>query len=157
MKLNKIDEVWNSANSIFKLLFWFVVVQKFCYHGNVTQRLLLSLKEPTEFPKQSHSAIRHRPSLGENWSSSGQFCFKMEWTRHSKFAICSDPSFTLRARPFVFQLIKEMRMHPKNIERFHMTSRRPYWCFRTIKRRLCWCSKPILWELNAFFCSNNSA
>ena len=32
MKLNKIDEVWNSAN----LRFRFVVIQKVCYHGNVT-------------------------------------------------------------------------------------------------------------------------
>ena len=37
-----------------------------------------------------------------------------------------------------------------NIERFHMTSRRPYWCSKTIKRRPCWCSKPIRSELNSF-------
>ena len=36
MELNKIDEVWNSANSLFKCRFRFVVIQKFCYHGNVT-------------------------------------------------------------------------------------------------------------------------
>ena len=36
------------------------------------------------------------------------------------------------------------------IECFHMTSRRPYWCPKTIKRRPCWCPKPILWELNSF-------
>ena len=41
MKLNKIDEVWNSANSFSKCRFWFVVIQKFCYRGNVTYRLLL--------------------------------------------------------------------------------------------------------------------
>ena len=41
MKLNKIDEVWNSANSFSKRHFWFVVIQKFCYRGNVTYRLLL--------------------------------------------------------------------------------------------------------------------
>ena len=35
-------------------------------------------------------------------------------------------------------------------ECFHMTSRRPYWCPKTMKRRPCWCSKPILWELNSF-------
>ena len=35
-------------------------------------------------------------------------------------------------------------------ECFHMTSRRPYWCPKTIKRRPCWCSKPILWELQSF-------
>ena len=26
----KINEVWNSANSLFKWSFWFVVIQKFC-------------------------------------------------------------------------------------------------------------------------------
>ena len=35
------------------------------------------------------------------------------------------------------------------IECFHMTSRRPYWCPKTMKRRPCWCPKPILWELNS--------
>ena len=38
----------------------------------------------------------------------------------------------------------------KNIECFHMTSRRPYWCPKTMKWRPCWCPKPILWELNSF-------
>ena len=31
-----------------------------------------------------------------------------------------------------------------------MTSRRSYWCPKTMKRRPCWCPKPILWELNSF-------
>ena len=29
------DEVWNSANLLFKWIFGFVVISKFCYHGNV--------------------------------------------------------------------------------------------------------------------------
>ena len=37
-----------------------------------------------------------------------------------------------------------------SIECFHMTSRRPYWCPKTMKRQPCWCPKPILWELNCF-------
>ena len=37
-----------------------------------------------------------------------------------------------------------------SIECFHMTSRRPYWCPKTMKRQPCWCPKPILWELNSF-------
>ena len=41
----------------------------------------------------------------------------------------------------------------RTIERFHMTSRRPYRCSETIKRRPCWCSKPILWELISFLTS----
>ena len=32
---------------------------------------------------------------------------------------------------------------------FHMTSRRPYLSPKTIKRRPCWCPKPIQWELNS--------
>ena len=40
--------------------------------------------------------------------------------------------------------------HIDRIERFHMTSRRPYWCSKTMKRRPCWCTKKILWELNSF-------
>ena len=35
MKLNTIDEVWNSTNSLFKWRFWFVVIQKFRYYGNL--------------------------------------------------------------------------------------------------------------------------
>ena len=33
-------------------------------------------------------------------------------------------------------------------ERFHMTSRQPYWCSKTMKRLPCWCSKPVLCERN---------
>ena len=36
------------------------------------------------------------------------------------------------------------------IECFHMTSRQPFWCPKTMKRRPYWCPKPILWELNSF-------
>ena len=36
------------------------------------------------------------------------------------------------------------------IECFHLTSWQPYWCPETMKRRPCWCTKPILWELNSF-------
>ena len=28
-----------------------------------------------------------------------------------------------------------------SIERFHITSQRPYWCSKTRKRRPCWCTK----------------
>ena len=36
-----------------------------------------------------------------------------------------------------------------SMECFHMTSRRPYWCPKTMKRRPCWSPKPIFWELNS--------
>ena len=42
------------------------------------------------------------------------------------------------------------RESQESIECFHMTSRRPYWCPKTMKRRPCWCPKPDLWELNSF-------
>ena len=50
----------------------------------------------------------------------------------------------------------------RTIECFHMTSRRPYWCPKTMRRRPCWCPKPALWEwnssyANSFFCSNKFA
>ena len=34
MKLQKVDEVWNTANALHKWCFRFVFIQKFCYHGN---------------------------------------------------------------------------------------------------------------------------
>ena len=37
-----------------------------------------------------------------------------------------------------------------HIEGFHMTSRRPYWCPKTMKPRPCRCPKQVLWELNSF-------
>ena len=39
--------------------------------------------------------------------------------------------------------------YPK--ERFQMTSRPLYWCFKTNKRRPYWCTKPIIRELNSIF------
>ena len=38
----------------------------------------------------------------------------------------------------------------RTLECFHMTSWRPYWCPKTMKRQPCWCPQPILWELNSF-------
>ena len=37
------------------------------------------------------------------------------------------------------------------IERFHMTSLRPYWCSKTKKRRPYWCTKPSHRELKSIF------
>ena len=45
---------------------------------------------------------------------------------------------------------KKRQTNKSTIQCFHMTSRRPYWCPKTIKRSPCWCPKPILWELNSF-------
>ena len=47
---------------------------------------------------------------------------------------------------FIFFLLLSL----VSIECFHMTSRRPYWCLKTMKRRPYWCPKPILWEMNSF-------
>ena len=32
-----------------------------------------------------------------------------------------------------------------------ISSWQPYWFPKTIKRKACWCSKPILWESNSFY------
>ena len=47
-------------------------------------------------------------------------------------------------------IFAKCRINNANIECFHMTSRRPYWCPKTMKRQPCWCPKPIRWELNSF-------
>ena len=57
-------------------------------------------------------------------------------------------------KPF-YQLWSREKHHgtlecDNRIECFHMTSRRPYWCPKTMKRKPCWCPKPVLWELNSF-------
>ena len=52
-----------------------------------------------------------------------------------------------------FRMLKYFKSKWKRfwiIECFHMTSRGPYWCPKTMKRRPCWCRKPLLWELNSF-------
>ena len=33
---------------------------------------------------------------------------------------------------------------------FHMTSRSPFWCLKTMKWRPCWCPKKILWLMSIF-------
>ena len=45
---------------------------------------------------------------------------------------------------------KHICQFPGPIECFHMTSRRPYWCPKTMKQRPCWSPKAILWELSSF-------
>ena len=46
--------------------------------------------------------------------------------------------------------IPDGKLTQLSIECFHMTTRQPYWCPKTMKRQPCWCPKPILWELNSF-------
>ena len=60
-----------------------------------------------------------------------------------KITLCKYISFTFTA--FLFLSLKQT-----SIERFHVTSRQPYWCSKTRKWRPCWCMKPTLWELNSF-------
>ena len=55
-----------------------------------------------------------------------------------------------KLQKFADVCLVEDKFVPPTIERFHMTSRRPYWCSKTMKRQPCWCTKPVLWELNSF-------
>ena len=69
---------------------------------------------------------------------------------NSRFHVNDINSFALNLA--LKQRLQATRKWPieSPIERFHMTSRRPYWCSKTMKRRSCWCTKTILWELNSF-------
>ena len=67
------------------------------------------------------------------------FILNATWSQH---CITSTASW--------FRFSSENRNMMCLIECFHMTSRRPYWCPKTMKRRPCWCPKPVLWELNSF-------
>ena len=73
----KINEVWNSANALFKWSFWFVVIQKFCSHGNMMWRLFLTIEQNTSTahiaPTQrylskreiAHSLWKHLPGCNK--------------------------------------------------------------------------------------------
>ena len=50
----KISKIWNSANSLFKWRFWIVVIQKFCYHGNMMWRLILPIESRIQAQHISH-------------------------------------------------------------------------------------------------------
>ena len=50
----------------------------------------------------------------------------------------------------VKQSLKRTASSKWAMECFHITSRRPYWCPKTMSRRPCWCSKLVLLELNSF-------
>ena len=44
-----------------------------------------------------------------------------------------------------------------SIARFHVTSRRPYWCPKTKKRRPYWCTKSILRKFHCIFIQTSSS
>ena len=50
----------------------------------------------------------------------------------------------------VFIISKHPNIIALLVKRMHITSWQPYWISKTIKRRPCWCTKPILWEFNSF-------
>ena len=67
-----------------------------------------------------------------------------------KKGTCSQkPLFPKSEKSPVFLLTIPIR-NLNRIECFHMTSQRPYWCTKTMKRRPCWCPKLVPWELNSF-------
>ena len=51
---------------------------------------------------------------------------------------------------FLIQSLQIVCNMQNGMECCHMTSRRPYWCPKTMKRRAFCCPKSILWELNSF-------
>ena len=93
IKMNKIDEVWNSAKSLLKWCLRFVVIQKFCYLPMVTWRIdfssLLSRKLSTvrntyyEYFFQIYTARKYcipwetkefiKPNRETNWDPTPSF------------------------------------------------------------------------------------
>ena len=82
------------------------------------------------------------------------------WYKISKFSWFLSCNFSLSLRLSNMNISIETEHASKRtfynqvtvarIEFFDMTSRRPYWCPKTMKRQPRWCPKPVLWELNSF-------
>ena len=104
------------------------------------------------------------PGIWLRFGEKGWITRRARRNSRTKGAICPFPSLPppilLRLVSFLSLPHQGFGLRPR-IERFHMTSRRPYWCSKTMKRRPCWCTKKILVELfsnvNAFLCSNKLA
>ena len=78
-----------------------------------------------------------------NWSN-------MELGNFLLIDIRSSSGKRSRKDPFILRHYSSLLITDTGIECFHMTSRRPYWCPKTMKQRPCWCPKLIFWELNSF-------
>ena len=73
-------------------------------------------------------------------------CLPLRGSDKDKFLLRPGMTGVITGKKIITILVAEY----STIECFHMTSRRPYWCPKTMKRRPCWCPKRILWELNSF-------
>ena len=137
------------------------------------------LKEPIESYWLSHTRILFmilQVPIGSYWLSPTKILFRIlrepiasYWLSPSKipFRILQEPigSYWLSPTKILFRILQELignywliptkilsRILQEPIECFHMTSRRPYWFPKTMKRRPCWCPKQVLWDLNLFLC-----
>ena len=93
------------------------------------------------------------PSMKTNNWSADNFKKSPQWVvhlspRYSHVTLVSGYPFDSCQLSITW--MSTIKLNTDYIECFHMTSRRPYWCPRTMKRRPCWCPKPVLWELNSF-------
>ena len=112
--------------------------QDFKIEGFVCKRFLPSPPPPPSFIFW----LSFHFSRGQNRESRSSI-FLYPKTKRKRLLHRLESHVTLAFSPLLYLL-------ETSIECFHVTSRRPYWCPKTMKRRPCWCPKPILWELYSF-------
>ena len=113
---------------------WFSAAILVSHVGTRTRRLHTKLKKKLRgtFWKITKNGAQHRPET----------CTLMSILYHFNFLASSVERFKI-----YFFIVWQWK---HSTERFYMKSSPPYWYLKTMKRRPCWCSKPVLWELNHF-------
>ena len=139
---------------------------RIAYDLNVLMRTVNTLDAfSTAFPEigASLALVGRQPKSTSGWtevsgwtelqpSDSGRFLFGAPLgTKSSRFKIPKSGKAVENAPKVLIVRMGTLRSYAIFIELFHMTSRPPYWFPKTIKRRPCWCPKPVLWELNYCF------
>ena len=112
--------------------------QDFKIEGFVCKRFLPSPPPPPSFIFW----LSFHFSSGQNRESRSSI-FLYPKTKRKRLLRRLESHVTLAFSPLLYLL-------ETSIECLHVTSRRPYWCPKTMKGRPCWCPKPILWELYSF-------
>ena len=74
---------WSSANSLLRWRFQFVVIQKFCYHGNVTKQILLSINYSV--PQARNGPLRAHYRVQYKKQARIQVCIQTPSLRHRGF------------------------------------------------------------------------
>ena len=144
----------------------FLSIPEICGLNDKRRKLCFLLKERIKhyILCWNDDAVRFTDQLGKHtFTTNVNLRLKISQTRRMVDKNWpNDPiSYNRRKKEFLFVVEIKKTVHSELkeivsgrvtsiVKVIHMTSRRPYWCSRTLERRLCLCSKPILWELNSF-------